>query len=84
MIVFIVLSGLESVAQSSLAELPGETSMANTDVMAAMETIQTQKQQQRGLTNISVEEQKILLSLDRLNNRLQCEHFPKTNSLFAL
>ncbi|XP_067102634.1 centrosomal protein of 126 kDa [Osmerus mordax] len=63
--------GLESAAQSSLAELPGETSVANTDVMAAMETIQTQKQQQRSLTNISLEEQKILLSLDRLNNRLQ-------------
>lgn len=33
-----------------------------------------------GLSTISMEEHKVLLSLDRLNQLLQCEHFDYTNA----
>ncbi|XP_026219555.1 centrosomal protein of 126 kDa isoform X2 [Anabas testudineus] len=49
------------------------------DTVAAMETVPTQRSammqqrnQQQGLTTLSLEEQKILLSLDRLNHQLHC------------
>lgn len=54
------------------------------DTVAAMETVPTQRSammqqrnQQQGLTTLSLEEQKILLSLDRLNHQLHCEQFVK-------
>ncbi|XP_071372462.1 centrosomal protein of 126 kDa [Centroberyx affinis] len=71
--------GLESAAQFHLAEMHGEGLLEERDIMAAMETAQTQRPgavqqrgQQQGLTTISLEEQKILLSLDRLNHQLHC------------
>lgn len=69
-----MLSGFDGAAQLHLAEVHA----AERDMMAAMETAQTerpaqQRSQQQGLTTISLEEQKILLSLDRLNHQLHCE-----------
>ncbi|XP_063762447.1 centrosomal protein of 126 kDa isoform X2 [Eleginops maclovinus] len=67
--------GLLSAAQLHLAHA-GQL-LAETDLVAAMETTQTQRpgtvqprSRQQGLNNISLEEQKILLSLDRLNHQL--------------
>ncbi|KAI4814961.1 hypothetical protein KUCAC02_005135 [Chaenocephalus aceratus] len=69
--------GLLSAAQLHLAHA-GQL-LAETDLVAAMETAQTQRpgtvqqhSQQQGPNNISLEEQKILLSLDRLNHQLYC------------
>ncbi|KAK5929680.1 hypothetical protein CgunFtcFv8_010898 [Champsocephalus gunnari] len=69
--------GLLSAAQLHLAHA-GQF-LAETDLVAAMETAQTQRpgtvqqhSQQQGPNNISLEEQKILLSLDRLNHQLYC------------
>ncbi|KAM6987810.1 centrosomal protein of 126 kDa isoform 2-T2 [Tautogolabrus adspersus] len=79
--------GLESAAQLHLGEVHAEGQLEERRVVAAMETAQTQRpgtvhqrSQQQGLT-ISQEEQKILLSLDRLNHQLYCvrEHV-KANS----
>ncbi|XP_070825723.1 centrosomal protein of 126 kDa [Chaetodon trifascialis] len=71
--------GLESAAQLHLAEVRAEGLLEERDTVAAMETTQTQRpgtvqqrSQQQGLTTISLEEQKILLSLDRLNRQLFC------------
>ncbi|KAM3874763.1 centrosomal protein of 126 kDa [Diretmus argenteus] len=55
-----------------LADVHGER-----DILVAMETAQTQRpgparQQPQGLTTISMEEKKILLSLDRLDQQLHC------------
>ncbi|KAG7217647.1 hypothetical protein INR49_021336 [Caranx melampygus] len=68
---------LESAAQLHLAEVHSEGPLEERDIVAAMETAQIQgpgtgqqRSQQQGLTNISLEEQKILLSLDRLNHQL--------------
>lgn len=79
-----VLSGLESAAQLHLAEVHTKGPLEERDIVVAMKTAQTQsagaaqqRSQQQGLTNISLEEQKILLSLDRLNHQLHCEHFIK-------
>ncbi|KAM4627625.1 centrosomal protein of 126 kDa [Polymixia lowei] len=62
-----------------LAEVHGEGMLAERDIMAAMETAQTQRpggvhqrSQQQGFATISSEEQRILLSLDRLNHQLHC------------
>ncbi|XP_071353522.1 centrosomal protein of 126 kDa isoform X2 [Trachinotus anak] len=70
---------LESAAQLHLAEVHTEGLQEERDIVAAMETAQTQspgtvqqRSQQQGLTSISLEEQKILLSLDRLNHQLHC------------
>ncbi|XP_056229212.1 centrosomal protein of 126 kDa isoform X3 [Seriola aureovittata] len=70
---------LESAAQLHLAEVHTEGLLEERDIIAAMETAQTQGpgtvlqySQQQGLTSISFEEQKILLSLDRLNHQLHC------------
>ncbi|GLD53545.1 centrosomal protein of 126 kDa [Lates japonicus] len=71
--------GLESAAQLHLAEVHTKGPLEERDIIAAMKTAQTQsagaaqqRSQQQGLTNISLEEQKILLSLDRLNHQLHC------------
>ena len=79
-----VLSGLDSAAQLHLAEVHAEGLLEERDIVAAMETAQTQRpgtvqqrSQQQGPTALSLEEQKILLSLDRLNHQLFCEHFVK-------
>lgn len=79
-----VLSALESAAQLHLAEVHTEGPLEERDIVAAMETAQIQgpgtgqqRSQQQGLTNISLEEQKILFSLDRLNHQLHCKHFVK-------
>lgn len=79
-----VLSGLESAAQLHLAEVHAEGLLEERNIVAAVETAQTQRpgavqqrNQQKGLTTISLEEQKILLSLDRLNHQLYCEHILK-------
>ncbi|KAM9852855.1 centrosomal protein of 126 kDa [Aulostomus maculatus] len=78
--------------QERLYSIPGEVHLAEVhaeglpegrDVTAAMATVKTQmpgtvqQRQQQGLTSISLEEQKILLSLDRLNHHLHSvrEHF---------
>nr|XP_046245681.1 centrosomal protein of 126 kDa isoform X2 [Scatophagus argus] len=69
--------GLESAAQLHLAEVHAEGLVEERRIVAAMETGQAQRpgavqqrSQQQGLTTISLEEQKILLSLDRLNHQL--------------
>ncbi|KAM7412720.1 hypothetical protein PAMA_020209 [Pampus argenteus] len=59
--------GLESAAQFHPAEVHAEGLQEERDTVAATETVQ---QRQQGLTTISLEEQKILLSLDRLNHQL--------------
>ncbi|XP_068570121.1 centrosomal protein of 126 kDa [Cebidichthys violaceus] len=71
--------GLVSAAQSHLAQGRAGGMLEETDIVAAVETAQTQRpgtaqrrSQQQGLTAISLEEQKILLSLDRLNHQLYC------------
>ncbi|XP_044059172.1 centrosomal protein of 126 kDa isoform X2 [Siniperca chuatsi] len=71
--------GLESTAQLHQAEEHAEGLLEERNIVAAMETAQTQRSgtvqqrsQQQGLTTISLEEQKILLSLDRLNHQLYC------------
>ncbi|XP_029963561.1 centrosomal protein of 126 kDa [Salarias fasciatus] len=67
--------GSESTTQFHLAEAHAQGLLEEErDAAAAMETAaQTQKPgQQQGLTNISLEEQKILLSLERLNHQLHC------------
>ncbi|XP_008287716.1 uncharacterized protein KIAA1377 [Stegastes partitus] len=71
--------GFESAAQLHLAEAHAEGLLEDRDIAAAMETAQTQRSgtvqqhsQQQGLTTISLEEKKILLSLDRLNHQLHC------------
>lgn len=76
------LQGFESAAQLHLAEGHAEGLLEERDIVAVMETVQTQRSgsvqrrsQQQGLTTISLEEQKILLSLDRLNHQLFCESF---------
>ncbi|XP_067842496.1 centrosomal protein of 126 kDa [Heptranchias perlo] len=68
----------ESTEQFMLAENLVETSAVDSDILAAMEAIQTQrhaflqnKVQRLGLTALSFEEQRLLKSLDRLNQRLQ-------------
>lgn len=79
-----VLSGLKRAAQLHLAEVHTEGLLEERNIVAAMETAQTQspgtvqqRSQQHAPTRISLEEQKILLSLDRLNHQLHCEHFLK-------
>ncbi|KAM9318758.1 centrosomal protein of 126 kDa [Pholidichthys leucotaenia] len=76
------IEGLESAAQLHLAKVHAEGLLEERHIVAAMETAQTQRpaaaqqpNQQQGLTNISLEEKRILLSLDRLNHQLRCEHF---------
>ncbi|TKS80694.1 Centrosomal protein of 126 kDa [Collichthys lucidus] len=74
-----VETGFESAARLHLAEGHAEGLLEERDIVAVMETVQTQRSgtvqrrsQQQGLTTISLEEQKILLSLDRLNHQLFC------------
>ncbi|KAM7398990.1 hypothetical protein PAMP_018287 [Pampus punctatissimus] len=78
--------GLESAAQFHLAEVHAEGLQEERDTVAATETTQTQQpetvqQRQQGLTTISLEEQKILLSLDRLNRQLHSEHLVKADCI---
>ncbi|XP_060681753.1 centrosomal protein of 126 kDa isoform X2 [Hemiscyllium ocellatum] len=68
----------QSTEQFMLAENMVETSALDSDILSAMETIETQrysflqnKVQQLGLSALSFEEQQLLQSLDRLNQRLQ-------------
>nr|XP_025037380.1 centrosomal protein of 126 kDa [Pelodiscus sinensis] len=68
----------ESTAQFLLAENLAGTSVTEGEILAAMETVQPpgqtmmlNKAQRRGRSALSLEEQKILQSLDRLNQRLQ-------------
>ncbi|XP_078259281.1 centrosomal protein of 126 kDa [Rhinoraja longicauda] len=68
----------ESTKQFMLAENLVETSAMDTDILAAMDTVGTQqhvflqnKVKQLGLSALSFEEQKLLQSLDRLNQRLK-------------
>ncbi|XP_056139729.1 centrosomal protein of 126 kDa [Lampris incognitus] len=70
---------LESTAQFQLARTPAEDLLVERDIMTVMETAQAQRpgvvhqrDQQHTLTTISLEEQKILLSLERLNHQLHC------------
>lgn len=78
-----VLSGL-SATQLHLVKVHAEGLLQERD---SVETGQThrpgtvqERSQQQGLTTISLEEQKILLSLDRLNHQLLCEHFVKATT----
>ncbi|XP_019943583.2 centrosomal protein of 126 kDa [Paralichthys olivaceus] len=70
--------GVGSAAQLHLAEVHAPGRLEERDVVAAMETAQTQspgamqQQQHKSLTTISLEEQKILLSLEKLNHQLHC------------
>uniref|UniRef100_A0A452HG26 Uncharacterized protein n=1 Tax=Gopherus agassizii TaxID=38772 RepID=A0A452HG26_9SAUR len=68
----------ESTAQFLLAENLAGTSVTEGEILAALETVQPpgqtmvlNKAQRRGMSALSLEEQKILQSLDRLNQRLQ-------------
>lgn len=68
----------ESTAQFMLAENLVETSATDGEILAAMQTLQANKQNFRshkspntGHTALSIEEQRLLQSLDRLNQRLQ-------------
>ncbi|XP_051882527.1 centrosomal protein of 126 kDa [Pristis pectinata] len=68
----------ESTEQFMLAENLVETSAMDTDILAAMEAVKTRqhvflqnKVQRLGLSALSFEEQKLLQSLDRLNQRLK-------------
>uniref|UniRef100_A0A4W3H978 Centrosomal protein 126 n=1 Tax=Callorhinchus milii TaxID=7868 RepID=A0A4W3H978_CALMI len=70
----------ESTAQFMLAENLVKMHTPDNDILAAMEKIQTQRRaflqhkvQHFGLSALSFEEQKLLQSLDRLNQRLQCK-----------
>lgn len=74
--------GLDSAAQLHLAGGHPGGLVEESDMVAAVETAQTQRPgtaQQRsrkeGLAGISLEEQNILFSLDRLNQRLHRERF---------
>ncbi|XP_061105954.1 centrosomal protein of 126 kDa isoform X2 [Conger conger] len=73
----------ESTAQFLLAETLADSSATGDDILAAMETAHTQLQQQTGpqqcpqspgpnMSALSLEEQRLLQSLDRLNYRLHC------------
>lgn len=86
----LILSGLHRTAHLHSAEVHAEGLLEERDIVAAMETAQTLKfgllqqcTQQQGLTTISLEEQKILLSLDRLNHQLHCEQFVKALSIMS-
>ncbi|XP_074534921.1 centrosomal protein of 126 kDa [Halichoeres trimaculatus] len=79
--------GLESLSQLNQIEAHPEGPLEERGIMAAMDTAQTlrpgavqQRSQQQGFSNISLEEQKVLLSLDRLNHQLCCvrEHVGST------
>ncbi|NWW54535.1 CE126 protein, partial [Pedionomus torquatus] len=68
----------ESTVPFLAAEKPAGTSAAEVDILAAMESVQPVRQPSLlnrapslGMTALSVEEQKIFQSLDRLNQRLQ-------------
>lgn len=68
----------ESTEQFMLAENLVETSAMDTDILAAMDAVKTQqhvflqnKVKRLGLSALSFEEQKLLQSLDRLNQRLK-------------
>ncbi|XP_050796322.1 centrosomal protein of 126 kDa isoform X1 [Gopherus flavomarginatus] len=68
----------ESTAQFLLAENLAGTSVTEGEILAALETVQPpgqtmvlNKAKRRGMSALSLEEQKILQSLDRLNQRLQ-------------
>ncbi|KAM4796117.1 centrosomal protein of 126 kDa [Rhinophrynus dorsalis] len=68
----------ESTAQFILAENLVETSATDGEILAAMQAMQAQKNsvtthraQHTGLSALSLEEQRLLQSLDRLNQRLQ-------------
>ncbi|KAK9521184.1 hypothetical protein VZT92_021013 [Zoarces viviparus] len=73
--------GLVSAARLHRAEGRAGGLPEKTDIVAAVETAQTQRpgtaqrRQQQGLTTISLQEQNILLSLDRLNHQLYSDHF---------
>uniref|UniRef100_A0A8C4W6Z5 Centrosomal protein 126 n=1 Tax=Gopherus evgoodei TaxID=1825980 RepID=A0A8C4W6Z5_9SAUR len=71
----------ESTAQFLLAENLAGTSVTEGEILAALETVQPpgqtmvlNKAQRRGMSALSLEEQKILQSLDRLNQRLQSKY----------
>ncbi|XP_062242334.1 centrosomal protein of 126 kDa [Platichthys flesus] len=66
--------GVGSAAQLHLAEVHAAGHLEERDIGAALETAQTQSpagtQQHKGFTSISLEEQKVLLSLEKLNHQL--------------
>ncbi|XP_023136252.2 centrosomal protein of 126 kDa isoform X1 [Amphiprion ocellaris] len=85
--------GFETAAQLHLAEVHAEGLLEDRDIVAAMETAQTERSgtvqqhsRQQGLTTISLEEKKILLSLDRLNRQLHCvqEHVGGNTGIHGL
>uniref|UniRef100_UPI0037E7B0C0 centrosomal protein of 126 kDa n=1 Tax=Semicossyphus pulcher TaxID=241346 RepID=UPI0037E7B0C0 len=85
--------GLECAAQLHTGEVQAEGPLAERGNVAVMETAQTQtpgraqqRSQQQGLTTISLEEQRILLSLDRLNHQLYCvrEHVGANSGIHGL
>ena len=77
-----VLSGVESAARLHLAEGHPARRLEKRNIVVTMETAQTQspparqqQQQRQGLTTISLEEQKVLRSVERLDHRLHGERF---------
>ncbi|KAF3693250.1 Centrosomal protein of 126 kDa [Channa argus] len=71
--------GFHSAAHLHKSEVHAEGLLKERDIVATAETAQKQRprmvqnhSQKQGLTSISLEEQKIILSLDRLNHQLQC------------
>ncbi|XP_012730702.2 centrosomal protein of 126 kDa isoform X2 [Fundulus heteroclitus] len=64
--------GCESAAQLHMAEVHPEGFVWPSQTAANMEKAQTPERVQQGLTNLSLEEKRIMLSLDRLNHQLYC------------
>lgn len=82
-----VLLGL-SATRLHLAKVHAEGLLEERDSVAAMETGQThrpgmvqERRKQQGLTTLSLEEQKVLLSLDRLDHQLLRELFVKADCI---
>lgn len=83
-LILLLLSGLQSAAHLQMSHAHAEGLLEERAIVPATETTQIHRfgmvqkcNQQQGLTTISLEEQKILLSLDRLNHQLHCEQFVK-------
>ncbi|XP_047246845.1 centrosomal protein of 126 kDa isoform X2 [Girardinichthys multiradiatus] len=66
--------GFESAAQLQMAEVHPEGFVKQNQIVAIMERAQPQSHErvQEGLTTLSLEERKIMLSLERLNRQLYC------------
>lgn len=84
---FALISDLHSFVHLSRDEIHNDRSQKTVETTQPQRpgTLQQQQQhsQRHGMTSLSMEEQKILLSLDRLNHQLHCEHI-LTDRLLSL